>query len=51
LDTHPWLALEDENLISLCDECHNEEHPEKMEAMQESNQKKSKKFTNVERWE
>ncbi len=29
LDEHPELALVDSNLISLCDKCHNKEHPEK----------------------
>lgn len=27
--THKHLALENSNLISLCNACHNEEHPEK----------------------
>lgn len=29
LKEFPELAFEDDNLISLCTECHNEEHPEK----------------------
>lgn len=29
LKEHPELAFEDDNLISLCYDCHNEEHPEK----------------------
>ena len=29
LDKRPDLALIDENLVSLCDTCHNEAHPEK----------------------
>lgn len=29
LDTSPELALKDENLVSLCAKCHNEQHPEK----------------------
>ncbi|MDE6706851.1 MAG: HNH endonuclease [Oscillospiraceae bacterium] len=29
LDEHPELALQSENLISLCAECHNKRHPEK----------------------
>lgn len=29
LDSFPELALADSNLISLCDKCHNKEHPEK----------------------
>lgn len=28
-ETHPELALEPLNLISLCDACHNKRHPEK----------------------
>jgi len=29
LEEHPELALNDKNLISLCDSCHNKMHPEK----------------------
>ena len=29
LDEYPELALDDDNLISLCDACHNKAHPEK----------------------
>lgn len=29
LDEYPELALTDSNLISLCNACHNEAHPEK----------------------
>lgn len=29
LDEHPELALEDSNLVSLCNACHNKMHPEK----------------------
>ncbi|TWH49604.1 HNH endonuclease [Sporomusa sp. KB1] len=39
------LALEDSNLISLCNSCHNEEHPEKLHSKQIK-----KKFVNNERW-
>ena len=28
-DEYPELALDNKNLISLCNECHNAEHPEK----------------------
>ena len=28
-ETHPELALELNNLVSLCDACHNKRHPEK----------------------
>lgn len=35
--THPELALDNDNLISLCDACHWEVHPEKhREAAQET---------------
>jgi len=34
LDKAPHLALTDSNLISLCDACHNEEHPEKLKRQQ-----------------
>lgn len=30
LEDYPELALMDWNLESLCDQCHNEEHPEKL---------------------
>lgn len=29
IDIHPELALIDDNLLSLCRECHNKAHPEK----------------------
>lgn len=32
VDTFPELAYTDSNLISLCIECHNREHPEKGKA-------------------
>lgn len=42
---YPLLALEPTNLISLCNSCHDEEHPEKLR------KKSSKeKFINEERW-
>ena len=37
------LALTDDNLISLCNACHNVEHPEKL--------KKNKAEIHEERWE
>lgn len=46
LKDYPELALTDDNLECLCNPCHNEEHPEKLEEFQQSN-----KFTNEERWE
>lgn len=39
----PQLALELDNLISLCNECHNEEHPEKLRV-------KPRTLINTERW-
>jgi 5-methylcytosine-specific restriction protein A len=44
LKNRPDLALVDSNLESLCDTCHNEEHPEKLH----SNTKK--RFINIEQW-
>ena len=38
-DEYPELALENDNLISLCDACHNYFHPEKA---QKSNKKRGK---------
>lgn len=29
VDKYPELAYEDNNLVSLCNKCHNKEHPEK----------------------
>lgn len=46
LRDRPDLALTDINLISLCDSCHNEEHPEKL-----NNPVRKEKFINEERWE
>ena len=40
------LALTDGNLISLCNACHNEEHPEKLKQFEAK-----EKFMNEERWE
>jgi len=34
LDKRPDLALVDENLESLCDQCHNIEHPEKLKRIE-----------------
>lgn len=46
LKDFPELALADSNLESLCNTCHNEEHPEKLQV-----QEKKEKFINEERWE
>ncbi len=42
---YPSLALELDNLISLCNSCHDEEHPEKLKRYAST-----KKFINEERW-
>jgi len=34
LDKHPELALVDDNLLSVCSACHNEEHPEKLKKIE-----------------
>lgn len=48
LKDRPDLALIDDNLESLCDSCHNKEHPEKLEKMAWKENKKT--FVNAERW-
>ncbi|MGX7099438.1 HNH endonuclease [Globicatella sanguinis] len=42
---NPIKALDFDNLLSLCNACHNKEHPEKL-----IDHIKNKKFTNEERW-
>lgn len=32
VDEHPEMAFVDKNLISLCEGCHNKQHPEKAAA-------------------
>lgn len=44
LRDNPDLMLDDDNLQSLCEACHNEEHPEKRF------KNKRKKFINEEHW-
>ena len=44
LDLHPEYALTDDNLISLCFECHNEVHPEKFEAIERKNKYDDEKW-------
>lgn len=39
----PELALTDSNLISLCDQCHEDVHPEKR-------RRKKSGYENIERW-
>lgn len=51
LKDYPELALTLENLISLCDACHNEEHPEKFEEQNKKlNEKKKKLEKFKEKW-
>jgi len=45
LKDNPELALDEDNLLSLCNECHNEEHPEKF-----LKYRKKKKLLNEEKW-
>ncbi len=45
LKDNPLLALIDSNLITLCNKCHNEVHPEKL------HNNVIEKFINDERWE
>lgn len=40
LETHPALALTLSNLVSLCNDCHNKRHPEKLEGRRPSQQQK-----------
>ena len=46
LDKAPHLALTDSNLISLCDSCHNQEHPEKLKRYQVNR----KEHITIEKW-
>lgn len=32
VDAHPELAFQNDNLVSLCQGCHNKKHPEKAKA-------------------
>lgn len=43
LKDYPLLALDDDNLITLCGTCHNELHPEKLKH-------KEKVLLNEEKW-
>ena len=46
LEDRPDLALVDGNLVSLCNACHNEEHPEKLKAVEIN----KREHITVERW-
>lgn len=48
LDEHPGLALADDNLISLCEACHNRAHPEKFRDAEVI--RREKKHIIEERW-
>lgn len=45
LKEHPELAFEDDNLISLCIDCHNLRHGRKLHAI-----RRKKKIVSEERW-
>lgn len=47
LKARPDLALELTNLVSLCNECHNLEHPEKIEIITAN---KKDRLETTERW-
>lgn len=49
LKQHPELALDEENLIAVCKECHNELHPEKHYSFISYRSYKDK-YLNEERW-
>ena len=49
LKQHPELALDEENLMAVCKECHNELHPEKHYSFMRHKSYK-KKYLNEERW-
>lgn len=44
-DKFPELALKDDNLLSVCFDCHNLLHPEK------GFNKEKKEYVHLERWE
>ena len=46
LKDFPELALVDSNLISLCNACHNEEHPDKLASVEVE----KRKLITPERW-
>lgn len=46
LKDYPELAIVDSNLVSLCFNCHNEEHPEKLM----SRETRKRKCITIERW-
>ena len=49
LDEYPELALEDDNLISLCDRCHNERHGRTTDKLY-TRWKSKKKPVTEEKW-
>lgn len=55
LESHPELALDEDNLESICPTCHNQEHPEKgsrkpVEAQRKRRATVLKVEANPERW-
>ena len=44
LKDYPLLGLDNDNLVTLCNACHNIEHPEKLRSEETSG------FMNEERW-
>ena len=51
LEDHPELALDDSNLVALCDRCHNERHERTVEKFFTRYQfKKKKKYATEEKW-
>ncbi|WP_241657123.1 HNH endonuclease [Halobacillus salinus] len=44
--THPWLALQLDNVEAVCISCHNKEH----KRLEKYIRKKKPKFMNEERW-
>lgn len=44
LKDHPLLGLDNDNLVTLCNACHNVEHPEKLR------REEPEGFINEERW-
>ena len=39
VDEHPELAFLDDNLISVCEKCHNKLHPEKIKRVRQGYQR------------
>lgn len=48
LEDYPELALDEENLESICPSCHNKEHPEKAGKKNEAKKKRKARIVSVE---